>query len=944
MTNPLADAITFLFTDIEGSTKLWESHPDAMRLALRQHDALLKEIFKKHRGQIFKTLGDAFCVAFSEISDALAATLEAQCALQKETYETIGRLRVRMALHTGSAEARDGDYFGPTLNRCARLLAIAHGDQILISSASESHLRPLLNEATRLIAMGEHRLRDLAKPERVYQIVHPELPREFPPLRSLSFVPNNLPLQLTSFIGRESELAQLRNLIAGTAPNTLSVRLITLTGAGGCGKTRLSLQVGAELTDAFADGVWLIELASVSDPVLLAHAVAMSLGLREQEHVAMTEILSAYLQPREILLIWDNCEHLLNECAQLVDTLLKRCPKLRVLASSRESLNIPGETTFPLAPLPLPSLHASTVTVTHADEINALSRCESIKLFVERAMTVVPDFALTPQNAPRLAQICRQLDGIPLAIELAAARVKAFSVEQIAARLDDCFKLLTGGSRAALPRQQTLKAAMDWGYDLLSEPERALLRRLSVFSNGFTLEAAEAVCGEVHTSGTLWVQESDVFLLLSNLVDKSLVLVEERGEATRYRLLETVRQYARDKLVEAHEAESFRRRQRDYFVKWAEALEAKLAGPDQDKWLKRIEQEHDNLRAAFDWSISMRESEASLKLAGDLWFFWHVHGDWSEGRVYLESAFAARHGTESQPTLAKALHGAGVLAWRQGDYARATEAIQQSWVLYKTLKDKKGMAYAPNVLGLIAHHQGDDARAKTLLEESLTLFRELEDKRGIAYALNILGLIAHREGDNLRAEKLCEESLALRRELQDKRGVALALRLLGGVVLHQGDLKRAATLYKDGLDSFRELGDQWGMANTLWQLGRLTFYLGDSAQAETLFRESLVRQRELANKADIVACLEGLAMVATAQQKNERALLLFGVAEALREQIGAPLPLAERAEHEHQVARVRAGVSTHQSAALWDRGRAMTLETAIEYALAPLLHRGEGNA
>ena len=934
--------VTFLFTDIESSTKLWEHHHDAMKDALARHDALLRKIFEVHRGYVFKPVGDGFCVAFANAPDALVATVEAQRALQLEACAEIGRLRVRMALHTGAAEERDGDYFGPTLNRCARLLSIAHGDQILLSSATQERAQGHLPENTNLRDLGEHRLRDLAKSERVAQLLHPELPREFPALKSLDFIPNNLPLQLTSFIGREREFTEIKRLLSTSPPAPLrlgegspsgrgevSPRLVTLTGSGGCGKTRLSLQVGADLSDEFSDGVWLIELAPLSDSALVTQAVTSTLGVREQPGRSLLETLLDYLQSKQLLLIFDNCEHVLSACAQLTDNLLKRCPKLKILANSREALGIAGESNYPIFPLPLPEVRPQSSGKTN--NWSALAQCESVRLFVERATAVLPTFAITSQNALAIAQICQRLDGIPLAIELAAARVKALSVEQITARLDDSFRLLTGGSRAALPRQQTLRAAMDWGYDLLSEPERALLRRLSVFASGFTLEAAEAVVSEPTKGLSLWVQDSEVLDLLTRLVDKSLVLVEERREETRYRLLETVRQYARDKLLEAHEPEIFRRRHRDYFLKISEHAETKLQGQEQTVWLKRLEREHDNLRAALEWSLASRETDLALRLVGALWFFWHVHGDWSEGRRCLEESLVASHGSESVAVRAKVIHGSGVLAWRQGDYERATALVEQSWALYRELGDTRQLAYCPNVLGLIAHHQGDDARAVRLLEESLTLFRELNDKRGIAYALNILGLIAHRQGDNERAAQFCEESLRLRRELGDQRGVALVLRLLGGVVLHRGDLKTSAALYKESLGVFRELGDKWGIADSLRQLGRLAHYLGDARQSETLLKESLMRQRELGNKDGIASCLEGLGGVACTRKELERALTLFGAAEALREQIGAPLPLAERADYEHQVSMARAGFG--ECAAVWAQGHAMALEQAIEYAL-----------
>src|SRR5438094_6811639 len=499
----------FLFTDIEGSTTLWEKFPEPMRGALAQHDLVLRGIIEGRNGRVFKTVGDSFFAVFPAADDAVAAAADVQHRLLAEPWTEVGEsLRVRIAIHTGPAESRDGDYFGPTLNRLARILASAHGGQIVLSKAVVDLLGSRLRATAKLIDLGEHRLRDLIRPEHIFQYIERGLREDFPLLRSLSAFAHNLPGQLTSFIGRETEVAEIKHLISRT-------RLLTLTGSGGNGKTRLALQTAAEMVDHFANGVWFVDMAAVLDSTLIATTVAATLRLREQPGHTMLETLVAFLKGKRLLLIFDNCEQIVSACAVLAEKLLKACPELHILATSREALAVAGETTWRVPSLPVPPAQP-------LDSFEKLAENPSVRLFVDRSTSVVPDFQLTAGNAPAVAKIRRRLDGIPLAIELAAARVKVMTVEQIAERLDDRFRLLTGGSRTALPRQQTLRAAVDWSYDLLSEPERVLLHRLSVFAGGWTLEAAEAVC---RGDG---LEDFGVLDLLCQLVDKSLVLADEQ--------------------------------------------------------------------------------------------------------------------------------------------------------------------------------------------------------------------------------------------------------------------------------------------------------------------------------------------------------------------------------------------------------------------------------
>jgi class 3 adenylate cyclase len=473
--------VTFVFSDIEGSTKLWEQHPDAMKTALEKHDSLLRQAVESGSGHIIKSTGDGMHAVFEAATDAICAMIRAQQALQAEAWDEIKphRVKVRMGVHSGEAQLRAGDYFGGALNRTARLMSVGHGGQVLLSNAAAELLLDRLPPDTTLRDLGEHHLKDLVRPEHVFQLVHPALDAEFPPLQTLDSFPNNLPVQLTSFVGRERELGEARQQLS-------SARLLSLIGPGGTGKTRLSLQLGAEMVGAYPDGVWFVELALLADAALIPQAIASVVGIREQMGMPLIDLLTDYLRAKRVLLILDNCEHLVQASAKLADQLLHACPDLKIIASSREALSIRGETIHRVPSLSLPEPDQVTA--------EALTHSEAVQLFFERAVAVSPKFVLTDKNARFVAQICRRLDGIPLALELAAARVTVLAPDQIASRLDDRFKLLTGGGRTDVPRQQTLRAMIDWSYEILSEPEQTLLRRLSVFSGTWTFEAAEAIC------------------------------------------------------------------------------------------------------------------------------------------------------------------------------------------------------------------------------------------------------------------------------------------------------------------------------------------------------------------------------------------------------------------------------------------------------------------
>ena len=610
-----------------------------------------------------------------------------------------------------------------------------------------------------------------------------------PAVKSLLVMLSNLPTPVTSFIGRERVIAEVKRLLATS-------RLLTLTGAGGSGKTRLAFQVGVEMLRDYADGVFAVELGPLSDPRLVAQTAASALGLLEHGGQSLTESLVQYLGRRSILLLLDNCEHLIPACAALADALLRGCPALRILATSREDLRVAGELTYLVPPLTLPE-------PDRLPPVENLMQYEAVRLFAERAALNQPSFAVTDSNAFPVVQVCRRLDGMPLAIELAAVRVKVLTVEQIAARLDDRFRLLTGGSRTALPRHQTLRAAMDWSYDLLSEPERALLRRLSVFAGGWTLDAAEAICAG---GGS---RASDILDLLSSLVDKSLVLVETRPPDTRYHLLETIRQYSRDRLQESDEAVAVQRRHLDWYLVLAERAQAELRGPQQEAWLERLEAEHDNLRGALERAAAQApDAEEEVRLAGALRWFWFIRGYWSEGRRRLEAALARRSRIPSF-ALARSLQGAARLARFQGDYGRARALSEEGLAVSRALSDEESRVWFLISLGALDLHQGNHAQATALFEEGLVIGRALADKGLVSMALADLGVVARIQGDFVRADALLTESLALGRDIRDKWRIALSLHSLGMVAFRRGDYDRAAGLYAESLALASQVRDRW---------------------------------------------------------------------------------------------------------------------------------------
>jgi predicted ATPase/class 3 adenylate cyclase len=909
--------VTFLFTDVEGSTRLWEQHPQAMRLALARHDALIEETVAGHGGVVVRPRGegDSRFAVFARATEAVAAAAALQQALHTEPWPAETPLRVRLALHTGEADLRESDYYGSAVNRCARLRAIAHGGQAVLSHTTHDLVRDSLQVGTLVRDLGEHRLADLQRPEHVYQLLAEGVPADFPPLRSLEANPHNLPLQLTSFVGREAESAAITQALA-------TARLLTLTGAGGAGKTRLALQVAADLVADYPDGVWFVDLAPLADPALVPATAAAVLGVRDSNDRPAQEALEAALRSRRVLLLLDNCEHLLEACARLANALVRGCPRVVVLATSRAPLGLAGESVWRVPSLALPA-------PGREEPLEWLTQYEAVRLFIERAVAARSDFQVTNATAPALAEICWQLDGISLAIELAAARVRVLGLEQLARRLDDRFGLLTGGSRTALPRQQTLRALVDWSHDLLSEGEKVLLRRLSVFAGGWTLEAAEGVCaGE-------GLAPEEVLDLLAALVDQSLVVTEDvsggpwaEGEV-RYRLLETIRQYATEKLEACGEDDATQARHAAYYLALAEEAKPHLLRREQLVWFARLETDLDNLRAALRWYLEQGAAQEGLRLWGALIADWTLRGKTTEGRAWCAAFLALPAAQAPSQDKAMALGYAGLLAHEQGEAAVGRRQLEEALALGQQLDDRKAVAWA--LLYLDWLHDPGDPGVRPRLEESLALYRELEDEWGewgITEALIDLGNLVAEQGDAHLARTYLNEALVVARRTGERRHLARVPVGLGRLSLAAGDLADARRLGDESLAHFQEVGDISGVAEVENFLGDVAFRRGEYATARASYTASLQHQQGWQGVAWTMDSLAGLAAVALVQGQIERALRLASFSAAISSQAGYPLQPAVE-----QTIAARAALDEGVATAAWAEGQAMTLEQAIAYAL-----------
>jgi predicted ATPase/class 3 adenylate cyclase len=929
--------VTFFFTDIEGSTRLLQELGAARYATLQaEHRQLLRAAMTAHGGHEVDSQGDSSFSVFAIASSAVAATVAAQRAMAAHPWPAGTMVRIRMGLHSGTAQVAGERYIGLDVHRAARIATAGHGGQVLLSQTTRDLVEHELPEGVTLRDLGAHRLKDLQRPEQLFQLVLPGLPVDFPPLNVLDLHAHNLPVQLTSFVGRERELAELKPLL-------LTSRLLTLTGPGGTGKTRLALRLAADVVESFTDGVWLVELAPLADPSLVPHTVAATLGVREQPGRSILDVLVEYLRPKTLLLFLDNCEHLIATCALLAETLLRAAPSVNILASSREALGITGETAYRVPSLPLPDVQAAN--------LDALTQNDCVRLFVERATATHSPFRLTTKNAPAIAQIGRRLDGIPLAIELAAARTKVFPPDQIAARLDDRFRLLTGGSRTALPRHQTLLALIEWSHDLLSEAERMLLRRLSVFAGGWSLEAAQAVCGDG--------LGEEVLETLAHLADKSLIDVEALIEATegRYRLLETVRQYARDKLLASGESERVRDRHFDYFVHFVEEAEPHLRGAEQLSWLEVVELEHDNLRAALAWALDSGQSDHALRLAGALYYFWELRGYWSEGQRWLDEALAlsarqqrgkAAEGEvavahipthEETALLAKALYADGRMRFGAViDFAGSRTIVEESLRLWRELGDTWWTAVALEHVGFMLVVE-DPQMAVARLEEGVALAREVKDRWPLAMCLVRLGgALAYRDAAAAAAaaRQIREEGVAVARSVGDKSVLSQGLEGLAPLYWLEGNLSAAASVAAEALAEARAIGSVTQVFLSLAMLIFTSCLQGDLAKAKGYCFEALAYARETGASQWLLLVLLGFGVVACFGGEAERGLRLFAAGQMDLRQRGLDLskvaggPSFRIFEQTLEKAREQLGPVAFATA--WAEGQQLTLEQMLALA------------
>ncbi|HZM20272.1 MAG TPA: adenylate/guanylate cyclase domain-containing protein [Anaerolineales bacterium] len=909
MINLPTGTVTFLFTDIEDSTKLAQQSPDALPALLLRHREILNQAFAANHGFIFQVVGDSFSVAFHTATDALYAALQAQQSLHSEPWMT-SPIKVRMGIHTGAAQlANDPTIEGPysgytTLALTQRIMSAAHGGQILLSQTVYELTRDEMTEEHQFIDMGEHRLKSMLRPEHLYQLNAPGLPSTFPPLKTLESSAHNLPLQLTSFIGREKEIAEIKNLLH-------SARLVTLTGSGGTGKTRLSQEIGAQELIDFPHGVWIVELAPLTEPVQVIPALAQVFGLQELPFNPLKNLVTDYLRDKKILLIFDNCEHLIEACARLVDELLHQCAGLKILSSSREALGIAGEVSY---------------------HVPSLADSESTQLFVDRARAANSNFRLTETNASSIAQICSRLDGIPLAIELGAARVKLLSPEQIAARLDDRFRLLVGGSRTALPRQQTLRALIDWSYDLLSEEEKRLLQFAAVFVGGWTLDALEAVADDLNTIEHL-----------EQLVNKSLVVTEERETEMRYFMLETIRQYAREKLFEAKQSSLARDRHFVYFNQLSEIWWDTFRSSNILPILSRIDEEIENVRAALEWG-SEHHAEENVRLAANFCVTSAMLSMPAEGVGIL---MAATERARSLPPaaggdadlyrkklFARALFVQGMVGLGVGNIPIVVAALQEAIAISRAIGDKQMLGSSLSTY-YTASTFIDLPGAEEAAQEALKIFTEdVNDSFGLGMAqLNMARLYAHR-GNETEKERYIGQLRALVSEMPNSFQVSMFLLGLGMDERMRGNYDSARKIFEQGREAFSQIHSKYFVMVMSSEQGHVERQKGNVTQARLIYRETIKGWQDLGNRAAIAHQLECFGFLAVAEEEPQAAVKLFGAAEALRDKIQAPMTDYERVEYDQAGAHVRSLLPEPEFSSLWVEGQSMTMEQAIEFALS----------
>jgi predicted ATPase/class 3 adenylate cyclase len=889
--------VTFLFTDIEGSTRLAQEYPDEMPALLARHNEILNQSIQSHGGYVFQIAGDSFSVAFHSVNDAMDAVLEIQEALHNEPWSP-SQIKVRMGIHTGAAQITEDEknYSSYTIVATTqRIMSAGHGGQILVSKIVHDLLSVYLPENVRLKDLGEHHLKDVLERQHLYQLTAAKLPSEYPPINTQKIINHNLTEKLTSFIGRE------RELIDGQKKLTEG-RLLTLIGPGGTGKTRLSLQIASEQLHNFNDGVWLVELAPISDPAFIVTEIASVFEVREVQNIPLIQLLLDYLRAKELLLVMDNCEHIVEESAGIVDQILLACPNLKIIASSREALGIDGETVY---------------------RVPALKGEEATRLFVERATKADSRFQLTEYNASFISQICSRLDGIPLAIELAAARVKLFTPEQIAARLDDRFKLLTGGSRTALPRQQTLHALIDWSYQSLNEIEQRALCRLAVFSGGWIIEAAESVIGEEEAMDGLF-----------GLVNKSLVNVEEREHGSRYRFLETIRQYAMEKLLESGEAVLARDGHLDYMLGIAERSDNRMFGTESQEWFDQMEMEHDNLRTAFEWGTS-NHPEKALKLAFAVGGFWTVRDHISEARAWC---LAILEKTKPIPDLDKERARVySVLGWMcvtSGEHKAGRSAAEWAIALGRQTNDLATVARAHGIVALTSAFLGDFPTVQQAAMEGESLARKEGLKSELAFILSVRGQAEYfGRKDIAKAKAYLDEAYQLAKEEGFRWASSFLAIGMAQTAAAVGDIESARAGFRESGEIARRMGNKRIVYSSQSELAHVLRNNGELDEPLGIYKDLLPKWRDLGHRSAVAHELECIAYILTRKESPDRAAVLLGAAQEIRRVIDTPRTSAEEVEYEKEAAMLRERLGEGDAERKWNEGRSLTVDQAIEFAL-----------
>ncbi|GAC1555986.1 MAG: LuxR family transcriptional regulator [Herpetosiphon sp.] len=955
--------VTFLLTDLQGSTALWELHPHAAHAAFVRHDDIIETVVDRYGGQVVRPRGegDSRFAVFTRATDAVAAAAALQHAFTTELWKTPAPLHVRMALHTGEADLRAGDYYGTSVNRCARLRAIAHGGQTLLSQATFDIVRDMVIQellpGVSLRDLGEHRLKDLIRPEHVYQLVIAGLPDLFPALPSLDVHHHNLPVQRSPLLGREQEVGDVTALL-----RRQDVGLVTLTGPGGTGKTRLSLQVAGELIDSFPDGVFFVELAPITDPALVLAAIARILPVQETAGEALPETLQAFLRMKHMLIVLDNFEQV-TAAAPVVTQLLQGAAQLKILATSREALHLRIEQEYAVQPLQVPNLK-------RLPPFERLSQYAAVQLFIQRTRAIKPDFHITNLNAPAVAEICVRLDGLPLAIELAAARVKLLSPDAMLQRLSNRLRMLTGGSRDLPARQQTLRAAIDWSYSLLTPAEQTLFARLGVFIGGWTLEAAEAVCAEADATAP------DVLDGLQSLVDKSLIRqMEQPGDEPRFAMLETIREYARERLVALGAMPAQARHHADYFRELAILAGREQTAPGIQAWMIRLDPERDNLLASLTWHADYAQGTPEVALA----FVRALSGIWkrslalTEGRRWLSWALALPGASDFPELYAQVLREIGWLALVQWDFAAAQGYLETSLAILRDIGDTTEVANSLTGLARVFQNQGQWWLAEPLLEESLVIQRQVGNTFGTAYALMILAEGMELKGDWIAAGSRAAEALQLAHERGDESIIGWALVILARVALVNDDVALARTRSEESVVHMRKTGYKANIAASLQGLAAVAVEQCDFAtahtaldessslyperdytpamvdaliglaalyaaqhewlQARSLYRECLVRLPDANDKQAIVRTLEGLAQVFAHTDQLLLAVRLWGAAAAYREHARSPRVPWEQAAYRCALATAQTALGASPYKQALAAGQELTLDHATMLAL-----------